>query len=296
MKTFDLILSYYDKPEILYNWFYRLINFSDFEKFIDRSNVIIADSGTLLNNIQSSFKIVEQLPEKYRKKVIYGRVETTETRKKVPEGIDPRTMCHSYNMAALEISKADVIITSVIGQVFSPKYFEGHVKEHIKDEKALVLPKRFDLLINDYHSKHYTSSWDTITKFPLQYSGGWPDASIRRKWIQEVGGWDENYITISPVDMDMGSRLSGKLDNGMNSEWLFPDKGYYNNLGLNFHQPFDIFEICSLTCNTYNGHIDKEDNRRQKGYEMGLKYYLENWGVIKRNVNKKLTHYDTWKF
>jgi hypothetical protein len=282
--TFDLVLLYYDKPEILDNWFIRLLNHSDYLKFKNISNIIIADSGSPLDRVEETLKIIRKYKDQCS--IIYSRADTDELRKTVPEDIDARPACHAYNMAALDISTADVIFTSVIGQIFTPEYFSRILVEHIKNDKAVVLSKRFDLICSTYHSDLFDSNFSEIEKFSLQPSGGWPDMSVRRKWLQEVGGWDENYITISPVDMDLGSRLTGKLDNGMPSEFLFTFKGKFDNLNLDFIQPFTRSLCYSLTCNQYPGHRPTGDSRRQKGYDLGIKYYLENWNKIIRNENR----------
>lgn len=282
--TFDIILTYYDNPLLLNSWLYRLFHGSDYLKFAHKGNIIISDTGTPLNRIDETLKILTKY--KSIKEVIYFRAETDEIRAKVPEGIDSRPASHSYNLGVFEVSKAELILVSVVGQVYTPKYFEKVLIEHIKDDKAVVLPKRMDLICEDYHELWFDKSFSELMQFPIQGGGGWPDVSVKRKWLIEVGGWDENYITIAPIDMDLGSRLTGKLDNGMDSQILFPNKGYYENLGLHFKQPFDINEVMSLTCNTYKKHIPVGDPRRQRGLDLGEKYYLENWSKIKRNENR----------
>jgi hypothetical protein len=289
--TFDLVLLYYDNPKLLSNWFKRLLEHSDYLKFAkNRSKIIIADSGTPLDKIEESLKLFATI-KLYAQTilgidVVYLRADTDELRKQVPPEIDARPACHAYNMA-IDYSNAEIIYTSVIGQIFSPKYFEKTLLLHIKDEKAVVLPQRFDLDHPEYHESHFSDSWtDVLNKGKLNPSGGWPDMSVRRKWLNEVGGYDENYITIAPVDMDMGSRLTGKLDDGTPSERLFPGKQAYINLGLNIYKPFDPFTIMSLTCNQYKGHAATESPRRQLGYQKGIEYYLQMWGKIKRNENR----------
>jgi hypothetical protein len=280
----DLVLLYYDKPQILRNWFTRLFNHSDFLKYSKFFNIIIADSGTPRENVNNTISVLDEF--KHIKNCIYARAETEEIRKRVPEGIDARPACHAFNMATLDVSKADLIFLSVIGHIFTPKYFERIIAIHLQNEKAIVLPRRFDLECNIYHDQLANSPYTELKKFAFLPSGGWPDMSLRRKWIEEVGGWDENYITIAPVDMDIGSRLTGKLDNGLPSEALFTYKGKFDNLGLDFIQPYIEDEVLSLTCNTYSGHTPTGDSRRQKGYDMGIKYYLDHWGEIKRNQNR----------
>jgi hypothetical protein len=294
---FDLVLLYYNNPNILYNWFYRLLNFTDFLRFNKQSQIIIADSGTPEEFQKETIEVINNFSTIYNN-IIYAVADTKKIREKVSNDIDPRPACHAYNMATIDISTADLILTSNIGHLFSPKYFEKVLIEHIKNEKAVVLPGRWDLLCSNYHSNPYINqkSFEYIlNNWTRRNSGGWPDMSIRRKWILEVGGWDENYITIAPVDMDMGSRLTGKLDNGQPSEMLYPNKPPFKNLGLDFIQPNNN-DVYSLTCNTYSGHVDKEDPRRQKGLDIGHKYYLENWGIIKRNVNRKPLDYKIYKF
>jgi len=286
MKTLDMMLLYYDNASILKNWFYRLINHSDFHEFKNRCQIFISDSGTPWEKIQDSLDVCAQQPDWIKEILTYVRCETEEIRKKVPEGISARPGCHAKNVIALDLSLADVFMTSNVGHIFTPDYFKGHIYQHLKDEKAVVLPKRYDLISDTYHETDYQKPWDEIIKGNMQHSGGWLDMSVRRKYIVEVGGFDEEYITIAPEDMDMGSRLTGKLDNGAPSEMLYPYKGKFQNLGLNFHQPFES-TFFSLLCNTYKGHISKEDPLRQKGYEIGIQHYLKMWGVINRNKDRK---------
>lgn len=284
MTNFDLILLYYDNPKILHNWMYRLFNFTDYLKYKDRSNIIIADSGTPKEKRQATVEVLKSFSD--IKKCIYAVADTEEIRKKVPDNVDARPASHAYNMAVLDISKADIIFTSVIGHLFSPRYFERILAIHILEDDAVVLPKRFDLECSDYHEKYYDKAWVELQKFQWLPSGGWPDMSVRRKWLVEIGGYDENYITIAPVDMDCGARLTSKLDQGSGAEFLFPEKGKYNSLGLTFIQPFYRNEVFSLTCNTYGNHTPKDSPRRQLGYQAGERYYLENWGIIERNKNR----------
>ena len=295
MKSLDLMLLYYDKPGILKNWLYRLAFKSDFLKFSNRIRIIVTDTGTPWDKISESLKLIQYLPDAVRKRVTYIRCETEEIRKRVPPEIDARPMCHAKNVIALDYSEADVILTSMLGNVFSPDYFGGHIAKHLIDPKAVVLPKRFDLFSNSYHTEGYKAEWEEVLKGDIRPSGGWPDVSVRRHWLKEIGGWDESYIAISPDDMDMGSRLTGKLDNEAPSEALFTLKGHFNNLGLTLYQPY-YPTFYSLTCNTYPGHVAKEDPRRQRGYEIGIQHYLANWGVVKRNENRVPIKYDILDF
>lgn len=286
LRTVDLVLLYYDKPEILKNWFVRLVQYSDILRFLDRMNIIIADSGSPLDKVEASLAIVREQPTEIQRKVIYARAETTEIRKRVPEGVEARPQSHTYNMAVMDISKADVVIGSVLGHIFTPRYFNGHFAEHLKDDRAIVLPRRFDLDCLDYHTNWFNVPWERIRQFPFLPSGGWPDFSVRREWFLEIGGWDEYYTFIAPADMDFGSRLCGKLDNGMPSQFLFTFKDEFRNLGLHFSQPFRD-DFLSLTCNTFAGHLPKNSPTREKGHQIGTKYYLEHWGEIKRNGERK---------
>ena len=132
----------------------------------------------------------------------------------------------------------------------------------------------------------YNLPWEEIMdKGPLQTSGGWTDMSVRRKWLYEIGGFDEKFIAVGVADMDTGSRLSGKVDNGQPSEILFSEKGKFNNLGLNFCQPFEK-NFFSVTCSSYPGHLAKEDLSRQKAIELNTQYYLKMWGIVHRNENR----------
>ncbi len=288
--TFDIVLLYYDNPLLLKNWFYRLFNHSDYLKYYKFSKIIIADSGTPLEKLEESINAYNNainINKNVKINSAYLRIETEEIRKKVPPNISARPASHTYNIACLDYSKADLIYTSVIGHIYSPKYFERTLAIHLQDDRALVLPKRFDLDYEEYHETGYNDSWNNIIKnHKLIYSGGWPDLSVRRNWLQEINGWDEEYITIAPIDMDIASRLSGVLDDGTPSNRIFPNMSKYENLGLNFYQPFNIEEIISLTCNQYKNHIATDDSRRQLGYENGIQYYLKNWSKIKRNKNR----------
>lgn len=282
---------YYDNPKILNNWIYRLLYLSDYQKYKHKSKIIIADSGTPEYKIEETIDVIKKIPAL---NTTYLRVEGEHIRNKVPDNLEARLYCHAANAAILDYSSADLIYTSGIGHIFTPNYFEKTLAIHIKNERACVLPARFDLNYSEYHSKDYDKSFEQISQY-LVPGGGWPDMSMRRKWFEEIGGYDENYTTIGPVDMDMGSRLTGKLDNGAPSEMLFSNKGPYNNLGLDFIQPFEHNQILSVTCNQYPGHRKKDDSKRALGYEIGTKYYLENWGKIRRNENRLPIKYNIIK-
>jgi hypothetical protein len=285
-NSFSIILLYYDNPILLNNWFIKLFIHSDFFKYSKFANIIIADSGTPLNKLEESLNCYNTFKNNEFNNITYLRAETEELRKLVPPEIDARPACHTYNMA-LDYSQADIIYTSVVGHIYSPKYFSRTLAIHLQDDRAVVLPQRFDLDYLDYHEKGFNDNWeDIITKHKLISSGGWPDGSFRRKWALKIGGFDENYITIAPVDMDFYSRLGNFLDDGTPSNRIFPNMPQYNSLKLNFYQPFDINEIISLTCNQYKGHTETNSPRRQLGYEKGLEYYLKMWSQIKRNEQR----------
>jgi hypothetical protein len=213
----------------------------------------------------------------------------------VPLDRDARPRCHAKNVIALNYSEADVILTSMIGQVFSPDYFNGHISKHILDPKAVVLPERFDLFSETYHVDGFKQTWEEVLKGNIQPSGGWPDMSVRRRWLEEVGGYDETFIAISPDDMDMGLRLTGLLDNGAPGNYLFPQFGHFDNFGLNLYRP-NYSTFFSLTCNTYPGHVAKNNERRQNGYNFGIKHLEKNWGVIKRNKDRIPLEYKVLDF
>jgi hypothetical protein len=296
MNTFDIVLLYHTNPEILSNWFHRLIYHSDYLKFINRSHIIIADTGSPWDTIESNLDVVRKQPKDVREKVIYARCNTDEIRKQVPEGVSARPQCHGYNMAFLDISKADLVIGSIIGHVFTPRYFEGHLVEHMMNKKACVLPKRFDLICPEYHTKWFDKPWNEIKQnFELRPSGGWPDFSLKRQYIVDIGGWDEWYTFISPADMDFGSRLTGKVDNGLPSQFLFPQMGHFNNLGLDFVQPYKP-DFASVACSNYKSHQNKENPERVRGHELGNVHYLENWGKVVRNENRIPTDFKIWTF
>jgi hypothetical protein len=298
MKTFELVLSYYDSPTILNNWLYRLINFSDFKKFEKYGRIIIADSGTPRESLDKSLEVAKSLLNSTSFKWVYLRSETEHLRNVVPFEFPARMMNHAFNNVVLDYSDSEVIIISNVGVIFSPDYFNGHIVEHLKNDRAVVLPSRYDLFSDTYHDIGYMEPWSEVIKGNVQPSGGWPDMSVRRKWLVEIGAWDEWYQFIAPIDMDLGSRLTGKLDNGYPSELLFrdpcsrfysPNKSSYNNLGLDFVQPSNLTFI-SLTCNTYKGHITSE--KRKKSYDYGEEYYIKNWGKIKRNEDRIPTKFE----
>ncbi len=296
-NSFDICLLYYDNPLLLKNWLNRIFYYSDYFKYSNnRSKIIIADSGTPLDKLEESLKVYTRFKTEvsyYHKiDIIYLRVETEEIRKKVPKHISARPASHTFNVACLDYSKADIIYVSVIGHIYSPKYFERTLAIHLQDNRAVVLPQRFDLDYKEYHEIGYNDKWeDIVTKHKLINSGGWPDMSVRRKYLEEIGGWDENYITISPIDMDLASRLGNFLDDGTKSNRLFTSKPEFINLGLTLYKPFDINTIISLTCNQYKNHIDTNDSKRQIGYNLGIQYYLEHWGEIHRNINRQPLQY-----
>ena len=318
INTFDIMLNYYDTPQLLRNWLHRVIHFSDFKKFAKRSKIIIADSGTPIDKLDESLSVVEEAFKSVPYNYAYLRLESDEIRKSVPERFDARMQVYAYNMVILDYSTADMIIVNNVGNIVSPDYFNGHVIEHVKSDRAVVLPKRYDLFSDTYHTEGYKLPWSEVVKGDLHPSGGWPDLSVRRQWYVEIGGWDEWFKFVSPFDMDLGSRLTGKLDNGQPSEWLiqfigydddqmktlsFKSLGHYNNLGLDFVQPENPTFI-SLTCNSYSGHgdfvfVDPKSKfagmrvgKRKEAYDWGYKYYIKNWGKIKRNAHRIPSKFD----
>lgn len=275
----DLILNYYDTPLVLKHWLYRLIHHSDFINFSKFVRLIIADSGTPIEKLPASLEVAKTELENAKFSWSYIRSDTDNLRALVRKDLLVRMNCHSFNNAALDYSNAELIITSQLGIIFYPDYFACHIKEHLRNPKAVVLPRRFDLISDTYHTQGYkTDSLETILS-NIRPSGGWADMSIRRHWLVEVNGWDEWYQFIAPIDMDLGSRLTGKLDNGMPSEALYPQMGQYKNLGLDFVQPSTSF--VSLICNMYDGHIPT--SQRKITYDYGIDYYLKTWSKIVRD-------------
>lgn len=296
INTFDIMLNYYDTPKLLRNWLYRVIHHSDFRKFSKRAQIIIADSGTPLDKLSESTQIVEEaFKEAPTLNYVYLRLQSEELRKTVDEKHAVKMQVHVYNTAILDYSTADMMIVSNVGNIVSPDYFNGHVAEHIKSDRVVVLPKRFDLFSDTYHDEGFTLPWEEIMKGDVRPSGGWPDLSVQRKWYQEIGGWDEWFKFISPFDMDLGSRLTGKLDNGWPSEALFPGMPPFSNLGLDFVQPFRP-TFLSLVCNSYGGHQGFKDGQREGkrkfSYDYGIEYYKANWGKIKRNEGRVPMKFD----
>jgi hypothetical protein len=296
VKTFDIVLNYYDTPELLRNWLFRLRQHSDIWKFANRAQMIIADSGTPLDKLDESLKVYD---ETFRSdvpwKCIYLRLDSDEVRKTVDPQHAVKMQVLAYNMAILDYSTSDLIIVSNVGNIISPGYFNGHLVEHIKNDRVVCLPKRFDLFSDTYHTEGYKLPWYEVIKGSMRPSGGLPDLSVRRQWYVESGGWDEWYKFISPFDMDMCSRLTGCLDNGMPSELLFPGMPPFKNMGLEFVQPYD-YNFFSLVCNDYGGHSDfrsgERIGKRKYSYDFGIEYYKANWSKIKRNEGRVPLKYE----
>lgn len=289
MITISICLAYYDSPKLLNNFLTRLYNHTDFLKFKKNIELIISNDGTPKNKMQNTIDVINKFDYKPRHIWCDTGPLVPGVKEKGFGGTVERFVCHNLNYAAEYVSNADVFCTAMIGQVFCENYFSRLLSYHIKYDNIILLPKRYDLIANNYHDELYDKPFNELKKYPFQPSGGWPDCSIRRKYILEVGGWDEEYQFIAPTDMDFGSRMCGKLDNGMPSEWLYPNKGPYNNYGLNFMQPDDNSFI-SLVCNEYKDHMGKSE--REKSYNYGIDIYLKKWGIIKRNENKQPMNFE----
>lgn len=291
MLTLDAVLLYYDNPTILDHLFARTINHSDILRFKKYIRFIIADTGTPIENVEATKEVVQKWSNQLS--IDYVRLETDHIRARVPEGLSDRPASHGLNTVLREVSEADIFMTIMIGQVLTPNYFSNLFAEHMKHPRAVILPKRFDLKCPEYHEKYYDVPFDQIDRSKMVPSGGLPDMSVRREFLLDTGGWDESYITIAPSDSDMCSRLCGKLDNGMPSEALHPDKGAFNNYGLEFVQPFSP-NFFSLVCNTYKNHVEGES--RKKSYDIAYQIYLDRWGIVNRNETPENCEFTLEKF
>lgn len=287
--TIDIALIYYnsveyDNSNILNNLLYRLYNLTDYLDYKDLLNFTIIDSGSTDIQLEKTLEVVNKWNS--IKKIGYIYCDTSEIRKTVPKEMICRPFSHVANIG-MKNSTADVYMICVIGQLFSKDHFKNILAQHISNNKAVLLANRFDLDCLEYHDKYFDMPFDELIKtFPIKRGGGWSDFSCRREHLLAIGGFDEEYITIAPNDMDIGSRLTGKLDNGMPSEMLYPDKGAFTNYGLDFIQP-NTHNFISLVCNQFKNHIDKTNVNRQLSYNHGIEYYLKNWGIIERNKEKK---------
>jgi hypothetical protein len=239
--------------------------------------------------IPESIKVIKDLVGETQIHWIYLRTETDEIRRKVDPKHSARINNHAFNNAVLDFSKSDMIIINNVGVIFSPDYFKTHIAEHVKSDKVVVLGRRFDLFSDTYHEGGFKLPWEEVLKGNIKLSGGWPDLSVKRNWMVEMNGWDEWYQFAAPADMDIASRLTGRLDNGQPSEQLYVENyGPYANLGLGLIQPYTP-TFMSLTCNTYKGHVPTAD--RIISYNYGVEYYQKNWGKIYRNENRIPTEY-----
>lgn len=285
----DIVILYYNNPHMLRNCLTRLYNHTDYIKFKKSLHIIIADTGTPLENIKSTTDVVSEFNK--ISEITYFRINSDEIRSSVLPPLIARPASHVFNVALYKVCKRDIMLTCMIGQVFVPKYFSYILAQHMQHPNAVILPKRFDLFNDEYHIDLYDKSFETffnvcVERNQIKPSRGLPDVSCRREHLIAVGGWDLDYKTIAPIDMDICSRLTGKLDNGMPSEWLYPNKGPFKSLGLEFVQPYIPNEFFSLVCNTYKGHISSED--RNISYENGIQIYLNKWGVVQRNSQKEI--------
>lgn len=279
----DIILIYYDNPVLLNNLLYRMFFYTDYIKYKKYLKFIIADSGTPKENIDKTLEVVDRWKDKID--IIYFWCETSEIRKEaIDKGLLDRPSPFAQNIAAKDISTADVLLFSVIGMVYTPTYFENVFLIHMKDKKAFLQPRRYDLEDFDYHDKHFNIPFEKLDMKKRVGGGGFPDVSLRREYYLDVGGQDERFIIPWATDMDFSVRMTAKMDNGSSCFMYFPNQPYFKDYGLNFIQPSkeDFF---SLTCNLYKGHVHKSD--RKSSIEYGNELFLNSWGIIKRNENSK---------
>jgi len=256
---------------------------TDYNKFKKYIKFYIADSGTPKENIDKSLKIVDKWKDKID--IVYYWCETSEIRKDTEAlGLIPLPASHAANIAFKELCKGDVILLSVIGMVYTPTYFENIFLIHMKNKKAFLQPKRFDLVDNDYHTKLFNVPFDQLDRIKMVGGGGLPDFSLRREHMLAVGGWDERFTMRGVNDMDFCVRMTGKMDNGIPCFNYFPNKPIFKDYGLEFIQPEDS-DFFSLTCNLYHGHISKEERQKSIGYATNL--FLDSWGTIVRNEYTK---------
>lgn len=292
--SFDIILYSYDAPESLDHWFHRLYLHSDYLKYAGNSQVIVADTGMPLDRIEAHLEVMRKW--KSYKKAVLMRANTDAIRASVPPTEHARPIPQACNIATRDISRADVVLYTVLGFVFPPKYFSQMIPYHEQHRDIWLQPYQFRLHSSEYHRSLLDAPIDDVlASGDLKPCGGTPDFSLRREHYLAIGGMDEKIIKWGMCDIDLCSRLTGCIDFGTPAQawckgFTGRDPGPYQNLGLRFIRPLSPL-FYSIICQDYPDHLADSDVRRQNSLRTTIPQYINQWSIIQRNQDVKPVDY-----
>ena len=296
--TFDLVLIYHDNPMALDRFFARLYQQTDFLSFGDRANFLICDTGTPREKLTATLEVCRRWQS--RKRPILVRAETTAIRQSFPPDVDVRTVPLAANIAVLDVSKADVVVHAILSNLFVPAYFTEVMALHAQDPRLFVQPFQYRLVIADgQDSDTVRPLGETLAAGKMEPAGGLPDFSVRREHIAAIGGWDEEFLPWGMCDIDLCSRLTGKIDLGVPAEqwhqgWCGRPKEPYQNYGLTFVRPLKP-DFCSLISHEYIGRAPQNSIGRQNALRFTLKRYVDMWSVVQRNAIRRSVNYEVYR-
>lgn len=286
--SFELVLIHYHNPKTLRNWLQRHLNLTDLGKYLDsgQGHVTIADTGS--DDITETLELLAGCMGDNEYRVIH--TNTSEIRQRVPPDICCRPAAFAANLAT-DYSDRDLIIYSIIGSVPQSDHFSKVLSFHEDQERLFLQADQFRLESPTYHVQDFTLPFrEALLRGTVVATTGMPDWSVRRKWLQEIGGWDESYIAWGMVDIDLCCRFTGRIDTGQPAhEWMAGQglpMGGYTNLGLKFCKP-EAADLCSIVCQDYDGVHSYTDGTRGMATKITMAQFLGQWGVVKRNFHRQ---------
>jgi hypothetical protein len=298
MLTFDILLLYYDNPITLRNWLARLLHHTDYLQYADRSNIIVADTGTPLERIPATLEVLRAW--KHLKKPIYFRANTEQIRTLIPPGAEPRPSSLTYNIA-MRMSQADLLFYSILPHIYLPHYFGTALAMHEANPRLFLQPLQFRLTSQTYHLFYYDRPFDEalLSGISERYNG-MPDPSVRREHVLAVGGWEEEIITWGMSDIDICTRLTGKTDMGIPAHvwyqaWTGKPRAPYPHYGLELCRAYSP-TFYSLFCKEYPGSMPYGSPCRNLGAAHSMNVYLKKWGIIPRNQQRVPITYQVYDY
>ena len=213
-----------------------------------------------------------------------------------PPDVEVRPGAISYNVA-MRISQADLLICSILPHIFLPSYFRTTLAIHEANPRVFLQPFQFRLTSETYHLFYYDRPLEEALLCGIvEPWNGMPDPSVRREHLLAVGGWDEEMVTWGMADIDICTRLTGKIDFGIPAHiwhlnWCGKPREPYVNYGLEFARPYTP-QFYSLFCKEYPGSTPYGSTGRNKGQYFTLMQYLNKWGKIMRNENAPPIRYE----
>lgn len=291
--TIDILLSYFDNPGTLDCWLSRLLTRTDLPAFSQQAIIVICDTGTPRDRVPETISVLNNwsgaVPIKYI------RVDTEALRASAPQDAEVRPTPAVYN-TALKSCSGELVMFTILSHIPGPTYFADVFNEHEKRDNLLLQPRQFRLDWPDYWKIGYEQSFSAVIEHPVFHWNGMPDWSVRRKWLDKIGGWDEDYVCWSMADIDLCCRLTGRTDLDITAqEWIQSQNpnGYvseFTNLGLQLRRPFHAGKFFSLICNGYNGHVDLKDSKRAQAVKVNMDIFMKKWGVVKREGKLELPY------